>query len=767
MRYYTRILVLLLICVLVPCTTVFSVTNYIMQNQYQETVSDSQVSRLQAVNGILRLVIESMEQSALRFSLEPTVQALGGVVQLDSGLRNPTHMRGLKRALDKLNELVRTNNLYHSIYFYIKDSDYVISSQDSTVKLERFVDQEWMERYAQLQQERKTNRMLPARPILTGYADTSGFSNYGRQHLTYVYPITPFTSNFEGALVFNIYEDMLLELYMDRPFSGNLAIFDENGTWLTGVKTAEGDALLQEFDWELVMDENGPRKDYFYSAHKGTLYQYSYLRSADNWFVLLSVEDNSQLMQKTTSFQIIFVIFLLLFVPFIALLVVLLSRRLYSPIAQLARELSASGKLDMSMETDEWSAISLAVRDLLREDHRLFSDTGREKLRNATFLSILSEDIGQNEDDVQEILPYPNNICVIAAIDQSDDKLRKDQSFDSRMRLFLRLVEQGLSGEGANATAMRYEGNTIVTILSLSEKPQGAEGIEEKLQARLRELQQEARTVLEHTVTFAVGGVEDSDGGARRSFERAKSVLEYRFIQGVESILFYDRIVGGTLHYDADERVKYIRHCLYAGKKEEVLQGLEALVGELTSKKYVSFICVSLILNELATTLAEYVIEKEIDLEDLLADHAAIYRQLWKNLTLKEANRWFSEMISVVMDYRQSMETSSGSKYIRDIIEYVKESYTKNIAIESIAEHIGISYSHMRKLFKDATGRNLVDYINTLRIQKAKQLLCETNYTVKEIAAMCGYNHERSFSRAFTHAEGVAPGKYKEMYRLQ
>lgn len=54
------------------------------------------------------------------------------------------------------------------------------------------------------------------------------------------------------------------------------------------------------------------------------------------------------------------------------------------------------------------------------------------------------------------------------------------------------------------------------------------------------------------------------------------------------------------------------------------------------------------------------------------------------------------------------------------------------------------------------------DCNRNLRMQKAKQLLRETNFAVKDIVSQCGYSNARSFLRTFTQAEGVSPTKYRE-----
>jgi len=160
----------------------------------------------------------------------------------------------------------------------------------------------------------------------------------------------------------------------------------------------------------------------------------------------------------------------------------------------------------------------------------------------------------------------------------------------------------------------------------------------------------------------------------------------------------------------------------------------------------------------------QYAIENEIRPEELLGDNTSLYQSLWENRTLEEARDWLCSRIAIVMDYSNANREGAG-EYIKRITAYVRENYDRDITIDSVAEHIGISYSYLRRLYKEATGQNLVDYINELRLQKAKRLLRQTDYTVREVADLCGFHHERSFSRAFAHAEGLPPGKYKTLYR--
>ena len=99
--------------------------------------------------------------------------------------------------------------------------------------------------------------------------------------------------------------------------------------------------------------------------------------------------------------------------------------------------------------------------------------------------------------------------------------------------------------------------------------------------------------------------------------------------------------------------------------------------------------------------------------------------------------------------------------YLADIIQYISNNYKNDIGINDISEHVGLSYSHVRKIFKDELRENIIEYINKLRIKEAKNLLSNTNLSIKCIATDLGYNNDQSFTRFFKKYEGITPGDYR------
>lgn len=92
--------------------------------------------------------------------------------------------------------------------------------------------------------------------------------------------------------------------------------------------------------------------------------------------------------------------------------------------------------------------------------------------------------------------------------------------------------------------------------------------------------------------------------------------------------------------------------------------------------------------------------------------------------------------------------------------EYLELHYIDDISLEDMAEHVNISPQYFSKLIKKTTGFNFIDWLSMLRVKKAKELLTNSNYTVKEVCFMVGYKDPNYFSRIFKKRIGITPSEY-------
>jgi two-component system response regulator YesN len=98
---------------------------------------------------------------------------------------------------------------------------------------------------------------------------------------------------------------------------------------------------------------------------------------------------------------------------------------------------------------------------------------------------------------------------------------------------------------------------------------------------------------------------------------------------------------------------------------------------------------------------------------------------------------------------------------VREIEQFLKNHYCDKITLEETAKHFHLNKNYLSELFKDETGQTFTRYVNTLRIQKAKQLILHTTDTVSDISEKIGFGDFRYFSKVFRAYTGLSPTEFK------
>jgi two-component system response regulator YesN len=107
-------------------------------------------------------------------------------------------------------------------------------------------------------------------------------------------------------------------------------------------------------------------------------------------------------------------------------------------------------------------------------------------------------------------------------------------------------------------------------------------------------------------------------------------------------------------------------------------------------------------------------------------------------------------------------KTEENIKLIREMTDFVREHLHENITLRNVANRFSFSPNYLGTIFKDATGRNFSDSVIELRMEKACDLLKNSNLKIYEIADRVGYKYLPYFSRQFRESYGVTPGEYRK-----
>lgn len=99
---------------------------------------------------------------------------------------------------------------------------------------------------------------------------------------------------------------------------------------------------------------------------------------------------------------------------------------------------------------------------------------------------------------------------------------------------------------------------------------------------------------------------------------------------------------------------------------------------------------------------------------------------------------------------------------ISGILNYCANHYKENISVEAVSKALHISRSHISRLFSNRINMNFCDYINSLRLVEAENMLSNEKASITEIAYKSGFSTLRTFNRAFLKRYGVSPSEYKK-----
>ena len=116
---------------------------------------------------------------------------------------------------------------------------------------------------------------------------------------------------------------------------------------------------------------------------------------------------------------------------------------------------------------------------------------------------------------------------------------------------------------------------------------------------------------------------------------------------------------------------------------------------------------------------------------------------------------------------KQKLEKPRTSSHVERAKDYVRKHYREKIYLDEIAENIGISPTHLSKLFKKETGQCLQDYINEERVYRAANLLMYSDFSLMEIAEYIHFPSQSYFGKIFKQFKGVSPRVFRDQYRAR
>ena len=149
------------------------------------------------------------------------------------------------------------------------------------------------------------------------------------------------------------------------------------------------------------------------------------------------------------------------------------------------------------------------------------------------------------------------------------------------------------------------------------------------------------------------------------------------------------------------------------------------------------------------------------DYQDIFPYTINIADQLGHFNCLSDILKWlesFCEKLCTLLSERK--ETRSDT-LVEQAKAFINSHYSEKLALADVSEHLNISSGHLSNTFKKYTGVTISDYIASVKIEHAKELIDTHKYLMYEISDLLGFENPYYFSKVFKKVTGIAPREYE------
>lgn len=263
----------------------------------------------------------------------------------------------------------------------------------------------------------------------------------------------------------------------------------------------------------------------------------------------------------------------------------------------------------------------------------------------------------------------------------------------------------------------------------------------------------------EISYSIGIGEIVNSLPELTISYESSVNCLEYSFYIGTNQVIYCRDVEPST---EIIKYKEYISSCILSlkvGNTNAAKDSIKALFitfkNENISITAVQRICLELIVN-ISTALLQIGHDP-----NYLFNKLDIWACLKSHTTLDTLEKLVHNLIDTSISQINDTRYTKKKNLVAEVIEYIDQNFTEPISLESLAKKFFVSTCYLSTIFKQETNMTFKAYIKMLKINKAKEMLTNTDMTIKAIANELGFNSSKYFSKTFHDETGFMPSEYR------
>ncbi|MFB9749978.1 helix-turn-helix transcriptional regulator [Paenibacillus hodogayensis] len=522
------------------------------------------------------------------------------------------------------------------------------------------------------------------------------------------------------------------------------------------VLNAQGKLLYRSTDEELpskLADKLMERSDYFKLDNS----YYFYTKGATGLTYMNVISDDS-LAQEASRLKVVLLAVLSLAAAMSVAVSVVVSVGFHTPVRNIIDTIEeANPDRRLRSKIDEFNFIHDKIKGILRLNRDIHDDLNdkTDKLRHVGFINKLKNIYSADNELADTNKPFYLVLFRMTLTRQFHQTL----AVEPKRAAFLmkEYIDASLSEQFPDTITLQAEQDEIMTIVFTDEP---AEQLIRTLES-IKGVFDRDRAYCLLTIAFHPELHEPT--GFTAAYEMARAMVQQRKLNG-EAELILDYEPQQTMHIGfmpAQER-EFAAH-LQAGNEAAVLDIVKRALYAMEKRNSPAAQYVDFAKEATAKTMAALIAMKH-DISGMFEDRSP-YEDIQSCASIGDFTNFFEAFLGrAVALVQRRKEESHPVKQL--MLDYLNRHYHEDISLETVADRLNMSPGYMSKQFKEQTGMNFSEYVNELRMQKAKELLQSSDCKIQEVAERVGYFNVNSFIRMFKKTAGLPPGEFRRLHRF-
>ncbi|MBE1446652.1 AraC-like DNA-binding protein [Paenibacillus sp. OAS669] len=465
-------------------------------------------------------------------------------------------------------------------------------------------------------------------------------------------------------------------------------------------------------------------------------------------------------------------------------------RKNYVPVRQLVQAFAGKSAVSMSEGGNEFHYIEQSIQNTLREMDKFTAQMRQQRqVLKSNFIVKLLKGKLDSQVPVDEALtayhmqPLSDSYAVMLLYVKERgpffERIQGMETGDKHM--LLQFIVANVVEELVNRQHRGYVAEIDETFACLINfNPKDDNGRLEQLFQIVGEAQAFLLERYQIHMTLSISGIHGSLNGIAQAYSEALDAMEYKLVMGNSDILAYPMLRQETgqddnagYYYPLSVEQQWM-NAMKIGDLSRAKQTLEEIIERnFYRQPALSIPLAKCLMFNLASTMIKTTQEIGSGQGPFLRNNPVSVERLLSCETVKEMQVELIGMLEKVCKYtsdkRQQNIQQARQEALRELVDsvvaFIEEHYHDvNLNITMIGDHLDMKPAYVSKLFKDQTGGGLLDYINKVRIEKAKAMIVEQKKSISDVSVLVGFNDPNAFIRTFKKYEGITPGKFKETW---